>query len=116
MIDVIEPLQHAHEMAKVGEDEMKQMLEMLAEAYPQLGEEMQKNTERYGVATLAGSLGARWAEDLPQDVYDLLQFQYRPIEIVLRPEDAYAHHWSVDWYLLEWHPDKGYIRIIDKER
>jgi len=112
---MVEPLRYAHEMAMQNRDKIRKALEKLLEAYPQLNKQMQKNVERYGMPIVAGSLGGRWAEDLPGDVYELLEESgYRPMEIVLRPEDADAHHWSVEWYLLEWQPEKGYVRIIDK--
>ena len=117
MMDMVEPLIYAHEMAMGGKGDIRRALEKLIEAYPQLSKQMQKNMERYGMPVVAGSFGARWPEDLPGDVHELLeQSGYRPMEIVLRPEDSEAQHWSVEWHLLKWDPKRGYVRIIDEGR
>jgi len=114
---VIEPLRYAHEMSKAEPEEIGEMLERLAEVYPGLREDMERNMEQYGSPIVAGSLGARWPGDLPQDVYDLLNEYRQPLEMVIHPQDGEAHHWAIDWYILTWDDQQGcYRRAIDVDK
>jgi len=62
---VVEPLKYAHEASTIKAEEMGKMLEELVKVYPGLEQELRRNLEQYGTFVLAGSKGARWAEDLP---------------------------------------------------
>ena len=60
---------------------------------------------------------SRSKEYLPSDLSDIL-FQIVPdkaAEVIIKPEDQDCHHWSIEYYLLKWDKDKGYVRGLKGE-
>jgi len=110
----VELLKRAHEMA------MKKLEEMRSElmSNPILKEEIDYNMSRYGVPFICGSYGGRWREDLPRDVRNLIfeEMPYKLVEIRIYPEDPDGHHWGLEYSLLVWNEEKGFVRAIDQER
>lgn len=110
----MELLRRTHEMAIKKLDDMRELIEK----NPALKMEMEYNMKRYGVPFISGSYGGRWREDLLKDVRDLLfeEMPYKLIEIRIYPEDPDGHHWGVEYNLLVWDEEKGFVKAFDYER
>lgn len=110
----MEPLRKAHELAMQNLEVMRQEFEK----HPELKRDIEYNMMHYGVPFVAGSYGGRWREDMPKDVRDLLfeEMPYQLMEIRIYPEDRDGHHWGVEYNLLVWDEDKGFIKVVDFEQ
>ena len=100
---------------------MKALSEVLSHVIESLPAEIRQQIERtqadHGLWCLSSTTGGLWMEDIPDEVEELLfgMLKGHLVEIVIRPEDVDAHHWSVSWHLLE--PDEsGRLVRVDTDR
>jgi hypothetical protein len=107
----MEILKRVHELTMRKIELMKKQVE----ENPELSNYIEANMKEYGVPFISGSYGARWREDLPKDVRNLLfeDLPHQLVEIRVYPEDPDGHHWGVEYNLLVWDEAKGFVKAIE---
>lgn len=110
----MEPLRKAHQLAMQSTEGLRRELEQ----NPDFKKQVEYNIRTYRVPFISGSYGARWKEDLVKDVSQLLHedFPHHLVEVRVYPEDPDGHHWGVEYNLVVWDSDRGFVKAVDYER
>jgi hypothetical protein len=80
--------------------------------------EVEYNMKSYGVPILSGTHHVEGREHVASYVRDVLyeELTDKPVRITVYPEDADARCWGVDYDLLVWDNEYGFVKAIDIEQ